>query len=71
MTPRVAVMIGAAMLVLAWLWWRGRQLRSRCAQREQGRGIVDEAAQAYEDIADEIISTRPDADPAESSRSQP
>lgn len=71
MTLRVAVMIGAAMLVLAWLWWRGRQIRSRPGTDEEGRGIIDEAAQAYEDVADEIISAHPGVDPSRPSRSQP
>jgi len=71
MTLRVAVMIGSAVLVLAWLWWRGRRIRNRRVSDDQGRGIIDEAAQAYEDVADEIVSTRPGVDPSGSSRSQP
>ena len=57
MTLRVAVMIGAALLVLAWLWWRGQRLRSRKSETAVGPGIIDEAATAYEDVADQIISS--------------
>lgn len=64
MTLRVAVMIAAALLVLAWLWWRGQRLRSRKGKTADGRGIVDEAATAYEDVADQIISSkRPPSSP--------
>lgn len=57
MTLRVAVMIAAALLVLAWLWWRGQRLRSRKGETPVGRGIIDEAATAYEDLADQILSS--------------
>lgn len=53
MTLRVLVMIAAAAAVLLYIWWRER--RARPFEAERHDGVLDEAATAYGDIAEDIL----------------
>ncbi len=59
MILRISVMLVAAFMVLAFLWWRGRNLDRRTSDNAKGRGLMDEAAAAYEDVAEQVISSDP------------
>ncbi|RYH12871.1 MAG: hypothetical protein EON57_03020 [Alphaproteobacteria bacterium] len=57
MTLRLLVMCLAALVVLGYIWYRNRAALQRHEPRERaGRAVSDEAAQAFEDVADQIIA---------------
>ncbi|KKC27265.1 hypothetical protein [Sphingomonas sp. SRS2] len=62
MTLRVLVMIAAAAAVLLYIWWRER--RACPLDRERHDGVLDEAATAYEDIAEDILFSEDDKERA-------
>lgn len=57
MTLRWIVMGVAALLVLAYIWFGNYRRTRREREVEPGRGVADEAARAFEDVADQIIAS--------------
>ena len=54
----------ASALVLSFIWWRSRRKSFGSASpRALGRGVTDEAATAFEDVAEEFIIRKPTVRP--------
>jgi hypothetical protein len=69
MTLRVLVMVAAGSAVVLYICWRERRLRPLDAERHDG--VLNEAATAYGDIAEDILFSGDDKERAVRSHAAP
>ena len=57
MTFLITVMLFAVLGVFFYIWWNSRRSSMRSVDHPEvvGRAVTDEAAAAFEDVADEIM----------------